>query len=95
MLSTDVQAVFRNLFIFAVLFSRVLFVPNWASALVVAIPICLAFYAIVFLVYKMPAETKTRLLDRFPDVRVLDELGYQLILLGFLFLSIGIISGAV
>jgi cytochrome c-type biogenesis protein CcsB len=87
---------FLVLFIFAALFSRVLqFVNSWGLALLVAIPICLVFYAIVFLVYKLPAETKTRLLDRFPDVRVLDELGYQLILLGFLFLSIGIISGAV
>jgi len=86
---------FSVLLIFAALFSRVLFVHNWALAVVVAIPICLVFYAIVFLVYKMPAEAKKRLLDHFPDVRVLDELGYQLILLGFLFLTIGIITGAV
>jgi cytochrome c-type biogenesis protein CcsB len=43
----------------------------------------------------LPAESKANLLDRFPDIRILDELGYQLILLGFLFLSIGIITGAV
>lgn len=86
---------FLMLFVFAALFSRVLFVPDWGLAFTVAIHICLVFFAIVFLVHKMPAESKTRLLDRFPETRVLDELGYQLILLGFLFLSIGIITGAV
>jgi cytochrome c-type biogenesis protein CcsB len=88
-------AKFLILFVFAALFSRVLFVQGWGLAFIVAIPICLVFYVIVFLVHNMPAETKTRLLDRFPEPRVLDELGYQLILLGFLFLSIGIITGAV
>ena len=86
---------FLILFFFAALFSRVLFVGGWALAFIAAIPICLVFFGIVYLVHKMPAESKTRLLDRFPEPRVLDELGYQLILLGFLFLSIGIISGAV
>lgn len=88
-------AKFLTLFIFAALFGRVLFVDRWALAFIAAIPICLVFFSIVFLVYKMPAESKTRLLDRFPEPRILDELGYQLILLGFLFLSIGIITGAV
>ena len=88
-------AKFLILFVFAALFSRVLFVNNWGLALLVAIPICLTFLLSVFLVQNMPAETKTKLLDRFPEAGVLDELGYQLILLGFLFLSIGIITGAV
>lgn len=83
------------LFVFTALFSRVLFVSNWLVATLIAIPICLGFYAIVLLVRNLPAETKAELLDRFPDTRILDELGYQLILLGFLFLSIGIITGAV
>lgn len=86
---------FLTLYVFAGLFSRVLFISDWALAFLIAIPICLGFFGIVFLVRKMPAEFKTRLLDRFPEPRALDELGYQLILLGFLFLSIGIISGAV
>jgi cytochrome c-type biogenesis protein CcsB len=84
-----------TLYVFAALFSRVLFVHSWLSAVIIAIPICLVFYAIVFLARNMPAESKVRLLDRFPEPRVLDELGYQLILLGFLFLSVGIITGAV
>jgi cytochrome c-type biogenesis protein CcsB len=83
------------LFVFAALFSRVLFISNWLVATLIAIPICLGFYAIVFLVRNLPAESKAKLLERFPDTRILDELGYQLILLGFLFLSIGIITGAV
>ena len=83
------------LFIFAALFSRVLFVNSWIFAVVTAVPICLAFYGIVFLVRNLSTESKSRLLDRFPESRVLDELGYQLIVLGFLFLSIGIITGAV
>ena len=83
------------LFVFATLFSRVLFVPSWVFAIIVAIPICLVFYGTVFLARNLPAEFKAKLLDRFPDARILDELGYQLILLGFLFLSVGIITGAV
>jgi cytochrome c-type biogenesis protein CcsB len=83
------------LFVFAVLFSRVLFVSSWLFALLVAIPICLVFYGILLLARNLPAEAKAKLLERFPEPRILDELGYQLILLGFLFLSIGIITGAV
>jgi cytochrome c-type biogenesis protein CcsB len=84
-----------TLFLFAMLFSRVLFVKEWLLALMVGILICLVFFGIVFLARKLPAGSKARLLDRFPDARILDELGYQLILLGFLFLSVGIITGAV
>jgi cytochrome c-type biogenesis protein CcsB len=83
------------LFIFAILFSRVLFVHSWVFAVVVAVPICLVFYGIIFLARNMPVDSKAKLLDRFPKPRILDELGYQLILLGFLFLSVGIITGAV
>jgi len=84
-----------TLFAFAALFSRVLFVHNWLSALGVGVLISVLFFGIVFLARSLPAETKAGLMDRFPDPRMLDELGYQLILLGFLFLSVGIITGAV
>jgi cytochrome c-type biogenesis protein CcsB len=60
-----------------------------------AVPACLVFYAAVFLVRQMPEDIKTRLLDLFPATDILDELNYQLIIFGFLFLSVGIISGAV
>ena len=84
------------LFVLAALFSRVFhFVTSWANAVLLAIPISLLFYGIIFLVRNLPAESKARLLERFPESRILDELGYQLILLGFLFLSVGIITGAV
>ena len=83
------------LFVMIALFSRVLFVGNWALALIVALPICFVFYAVVLAVRRLPVDFKSRLLDRFPENRVLDELGYQLIILGFLFLSVGIITGAV
>ena len=84
-----------TLLFFAWLFSRVLFVQSWFYAIIVAVPICLVFYALVYLARNLSVESKARLLERFPDLRVLDELGYQLILLGFLFLSVGIITGAV
>ena len=82
-------------FVLAWLFTRVLFVHSWLSAFIIAIPISLIFFAIVFLARNLPSESKDKLLDRFPELRVLDELSYQLILLGFLFLSVGIITGAV
>ena len=84
-----------TLFVFVTLFSRVLLVGNWAMALIVALPICLIFYVGVFLIRRMPVDFKSRLLVMFPETAILDELGYQMTLFGFLFLSVGIISGAV
>lgn len=84
-----------TLFIFVLLFSRVLLVGNWAMSVIIALPICFAFYIGVYLVGRMPGDFKKRLLVVFPEPAILDELGYQMTLFGFLFLSIGIISGAV
>lgn len=84
-----------TVFLFIALFSRVLLVGNWALSVLTALPICLVFYAGVFMVRRMPADLKNRLLEKFPEPRVLDELGYQMVLFGFLFLSVGIITGAV
>jgi cytochrome c-type biogenesis protein CcsB len=83
------------LFFVMFLFSRVLFVHNWVSALIIAIPVSLVFYAVVYLARVLPFDLKDRLLGKFPETRILDELGYQLIVLGFLFLTVGIITGAV
>ena len=83
------------LFVFVTLFSRVLLVGNWAMSVIVALPICLIFYVCVFLIRRMPADIKNRLLLMFPQPVILDELGYQMTLFGFLFLSVGIITGAV
>lgn len=82
-------------FIFALLFSRVLLVGNWAKSVIVALPISLVFYIGVMLARRMPAAFKDRLLILFPEPAILDELGYQVTLFGFLFLSVGIITGAV
>ncbi len=82
------------LVIFA-LFSRVLLVSNWGLAALVALPTCLVFYATVYLIRQMPEDAKTKLLALFPTPTLLDELNYQLIVFGFLFLSVGIITGAV
>ena len=84
-----------TVFLFVALFSRVLLVGNWAMAVLTALPICLVFYAVVYVVSRLPADTKNRLLEKFPEPRVLDELGYQMVLFGFLFLSVGIITRAV
>jgi cytochrome c-type biogenesis protein CcsB len=84
-----------TLFVFMTLFSRVLLVGNWAMSVIIALPVCLIFYACVFLIRRMPADFKNRLLIMFPEPVILDELGYQMTLFGFLFLSVGIISGAV
>ena len=84
-----------TLFIFMLLYSRVLLANNWVMSAIIALPICLVFYIIVFLVRRMPKDFKERLLAMFPEPVILDELGYQMTLFGFLFLSIGIISGAV
>jgi cytochrome c-type biogenesis protein CcsB len=84
-----------TLFVFVTLFSRVLLVGTWAMSVIVALPICLIFYVCVFLIRRMPADIKNRLLLMFPQPVILDELGYQMTLFGFLFLSVGIITGAV
>jgi len=84
-----------TVFVFIALFSRVLLVGNLFLSVMTALPICLVFYAGLFIVGRLPADIKSRLLEKFPEPRVLDELGYQLVLFGFLFLSVGIISGAV
>jgi cytochrome c-type biogenesis protein CcsB len=83
------------LFIIFALFGRVLLVSNWFRAGLAAVPACLAFYAAVFLIRQLPEDTKNRLLDLFPATDILDELNYQLVIFGFLFLSVGIITGAV
>ncbi len=84
-----------TLFVFVLLFSRVLLVGNWTMSVVVAVPICALFYICVLLAHRLPGDLKNRLLTMFPEPPILDEIGYQMTLFGFLFLSVGIISGAV
>jgi cytochrome c-type biogenesis protein CcsB len=74
---------------------------NWLIAHVITCFIGYAAFAIAFgisvmyLLRQRETEGKNSLLNLLPDTDVLDELTHQLIMFGFLFLSAGIITGAV
>jgi cytochrome c-type biogenesis protein CcsB len=75
---------------------------NWLIAHVFACFIGYAAFAVAFgisIMYliknRRHDESRSRLLTRLPDLALLDELTHQLIMFGFLFLTIGIITGAV
>jgi len=74
---------------------------NWLIAHVMACFIGYAAFAIAFgiswmyLFKQRDAGGKSGLLAHFPLPRILDELNHQLVMLGFLFLTTGIITGAV
>jgi cytochrome c-type biogenesis protein CcsB len=73
---------------------------NWLIAHVITCFIGYAAFAIAFgvsLIYLFKQKTrgKTGLLNHFPDYRILDELTHQMVTIGFLFLTVGIITGAV
>lgn len=74
---------------------------NWLIAHVVTCFIGYGAFAVAFgvsLMYLLKNRSsggKHRSLNSFPKAKVLDELTYRMIILGFLFLSIGIITGAV
>ncbi len=74
---------------------------NWLIAHVIACFIGYAAFAIAFgiswmyLFKKLDTEEKSKLLAHFPKPGILDDLNHQLIMFGFLFLTVGIITGAV
>ncbi|MFZ0612320.1 MAG: c-type cytochrome biogenesis protein CcsB [Desulfobacterales bacterium] len=74
---------------------------NWLIAHVITCFIGYAAFAVAFglsimyLVRQRQPEGKESLFDRFPKPAVIDDLTHQMIVFGFLFLSVGIISGAV
>jgi len=74
---------------------------NWLIAHVLACFVGYAAFAIAFgvsimyLLKKRDTGDKNGSLARLPDAGVLDELTHQLVMFGFLFLSAGIITGAV
>lgn len=74
---------------------------NWLIAHVIVCFLGYAAFAVSFgiaIMYLMKirdAEGKSRLLNQFPSVKNLDQLVYQTIMHGFLFLTLGIITGAV
>jgi len=74
---------------------------NWLIAHVISCFIGYAAFAVAFgvswmyLFKQRDPEGESKLLVHFPGSNILDELTHQLIMFGFLFLSIGIITGAV
>jgi cytochrome c-type biogenesis protein CcsB len=74
---------------------------NWLIAHVMTCFVGYAAFAIAFgisIMYLLKANDKNstnRLLKRLPDQQMLDELTHQMVLFGFLFLTVGIITGAV
>ena len=74
---------------------------NWLIAHVVACFIGYAAFAVAFglsimyLIKEKDSEGKSHLIALFPKIGVLDELNHQMVMFGFLFLSVGIITGAV
>ena len=74
---------------------------NWLIAHVVACFIGYAAFAIAFglsimyLIRQRESSSQNALIERFPKPRVLDGLTHQMIMFGFLFLSVGIFTGAI
>jgi cytochrome c-type biogenesis protein CcsB len=74
---------------------------NWLIAHVITCFFGYAAFAVAFgisLMYlfkQWDTQGKNRLLAYFPKSKVLDELNYQMVMFGFLFLSVGIITGSV
>lgn len=74
---------------------------NWLIAHVITVffgyaSLAIAFgISIMYLIKQFDSSGKIGLLEHFPDLKILDELTHQMVMFGFLFLSIGIITGAV
>ena len=74
---------------------------NWLIAHVIACFIGYGAFAVAFgvsLMYLMKQKSSDdtdSMMGHLPDAKVLDELNHQLVMFGFLFLSVGIITGAV
>jgi cytochrome c-type biogenesis protein CcsB len=74
---------------------------NWLIAHVMTCFIGYAAFAlafgisVMFLIKQIDTQQKSALLGRLPSSNVLDELTHQMVMFGFLFLSVGIITGAV
>ena len=74
---------------------------NWLIAHVIACFIGYGAFAVAFgvsLMYLMKQKSSDdtgSIMNHLPDIGVLDELNHQLVMFGFLFLSAGIITGAV
>jgi len=74
---------------------------NWLIAHVIACFIGYGAFAVacgvsfMYLVRQKSSDNKDSMLNLLPDVDLLDDLNHRLVMFGFLFLSVGIITGAV
>jgi cytochrome c-type biogenesis protein CcsB len=74
---------------------------NWLIAHVIACFIGYGAFAVacgisfMYLVKQKSSDHKSSILNLLPDVDMLDDLNHRLVMFGFLFLSVGIITGAV
>jgi cytochrome c-type biogenesis protein CcsB len=71
---------------------------NWLIAHVISCFVGYAAFAIAFglsVMLLLKQKKENSFFKVFPDLKVLDELSHQMIMFGFLFLSAGIITGAV
>ena len=74
---------------------------NWLIAHVIACFIGYGAFAVacgisfMYLVKQKSPDNKSSILNLLPDVDLLDDLNHRLVMFGFLFLSVGIITGAV
>ena len=74
---------------------------NWLIAHVIACFIGYGAFAVAFgvslmyLIKPKTADDPGTLMSHLPNANILDELNHQLVMFGFLFLSVGIITGAV
>jgi len=74
---------------------------NWLIAHVIACFIGYGAFAVacavsfMYLVKQKSSDNKSSILNLLPDVDMLDDLNHRLVMFGFLFLSVGIITGAV
>ncbi len=74
---------------------------NWLIAHVITCFFGYAAFAVAFgislmyLLKLLDPQSRSRVLGMFPPHRTLDELTYQMVIFGFLFLTVGIITGSV
>ncbi len=83
------------LFAAVTLLGRILQLHGWAVSALIGLGVCFVVYLSRFLYRRLDPELRQRLLGLLPEPKPLDRLSHQLIMFGFLFLSIGIITGAV
>lgn len=93
----DAWDIVKPLALFAsiTLLGRILQLHDWGVSALIGLGVCFVVYASGYIYRRLDPDLRQVLLDRLPPARVLDQLNYQLIMFGFLFLSVGIITGAV